>query len=144
MARLHRRFEPVSHTADLGLDVYGSSMPELFENAALGMFSLITDASKLQEKLLLSISIDAYDKEELLVTFLNELLYYYATKRVLFKRFEIARLTDTHLDVSVSGEELADTSGYEIMHDVKSATYHDLKIAKTSAGAYKTRIIFDV
>ena len=144
MAETKNRFEQISHTADLGLHVYGSTLPELFENAALGMFSLISDAAGIQEKLLISVSIDAYDTEELLITFLNELLYYYSTKRVLLKRFEITGLTATHLDASVSGEELTERSGYEVLHDVKSATYHDLKIVRTAAGAYETRVIFDV
>ena len=43
-------YEPLSHTADLGMLVYGRDVQELFAHAAWGMFDLISDAqSKLKE-----------------------------------------------------------------------------------------------
>jgi len=141
-----KRFEVVDHTADLGIIAYGKTVPELFENAAFGMFSLIASLDGIKEKFRISISIDAHDYEELLITFLNELQYYYATKKVIFKRFEIFNLKETHLDANISGGEIADisTTSSGILHDIKAATYHQLKIEKTSENGYKTRIIFDV
>lgn len=135
-----KKFETLNHTADVGIVAYGRTYGELFKNAAYGMFSLITDIEKVSEKILISVSIDAHDNEELLITFLNELLYYYSTKRVLFKRFDILALSETHIDANVSGEQI---SSHEIVHDIKAATYHAMKIEKTAAGC-KTRIIFDV
>ena len=135
-----KRFETINHTADVGIVAYGKTLKKLFENSAFGMFSLITSVGKVKEKLLISISIDAHDYEELLITYLNELQYYYSTKKVLFKRFEIPTLTETHLDANISGEKISE---HEISHDIKAATYHNLKIEKTNNG-YKTQIIFDV
>ncbi|MEW6556822.1 MAG: archease [Elusimicrobiota bacterium] len=135
------KFETINHTADVGIVAYGKTLHELFENAASGMFSMIIPPDKVKEKLLISISIDAHDLEELLITYLNELLYYYSTKKVLFKRFEILELSETHLDARVSGEKIAD---HEILNDIKAATYHNLKIEKLADGTYKTPIIFDV
>ena len=135
-----KKFETVNHTADVGIIAYGKTPGDLFENAAFGMFSLITDIEKVSEKILISVSIDAHDNEELLITFLNELLYYYSTKKVLFKRFDILKISETHIDANISGEQI---SGHEISNDIKAATYHNLKIEKTTAG-YKTQIIFDV
>jgi len=144
--REKKQFETIEHTADLGIIVYGDTLPELFRNAAFGMFSLITSLDNVKEKFRISISIDAHDHEELLVTFLNELQYYYSTKKVIFKRFEIFNLGETHLDANISGEEIADRTGASsgILHDIKAATYHQLKIEKTPGSGYKTRIIFDV
>ena len=135
-----KKFEVINHTADVGIIAYGKTLSALLENAAFGMFSLITPLEKVSEKILISVSIDAHDSEELLITFLNELLYYYSTKKVLFKRFDISKLSETHLDANISGEQI---SAHEIVHDIKAATYHDIKIEKTTA-SYKTRIIFDV
>ena len=135
-----KKFETINHTADVGIIAYGKTPGELFENAAFGMFSLITAIEKVSEKILISVSIDAHDNEELLITFLNELLYYYSTKKVLFKRFDILKISETHIDANISGVQL---SGHKIFHDIKAATYHNMKIEKTTAG-YKTQIIFDV
>ena len=135
-----RKFETLNHTADVGIIAYGKTSGELFKNAALGMFSLIIPLEKVNEKISISVSIDAHDTEELLITFLNELLYYYSTKKVLFKRFDVLKISETHLDANISGEQLA---GHEILHDIKAATYHNLKIEKTKNG-FQTKIIFDV
>ncbi|MBI4335989.1 MAG: archease, partial [Candidatus Omnitrophica bacterium] len=36
-----KKYEPIEHTADIGIRAYGRSLKELFENAALGMFGEI-------------------------------------------------------------------------------------------------------
>jgi len=135
-----KRFETIEHTADVGIVVYGRTPEELYENAAYGMFSLISDTSDIKEIFRISVSIDAHDREELLITFLNELLYYYSTKKIFFKRFEILTLSETHLDANVSGAEISE---HEILRDIKSATYHGIRIDKSVPG-YKVKIIFDV
>ncbi|MBI5573362.1 MAG: archease [Elusimicrobia bacterium] len=135
-----KKFETINHTSDVGIIAYGKTPGKIFENAAFGMFSLITDIEKVSEKILISVSIDAHDNEELLITFLNELLYYYSTKKVLFKRFDILKINETHLDANISGEQI---STHVISNDIKAATYHNMKIEKITDG-YKTQIIFDV
>lgn len=135
-----KKFEIINHTADVGIIAYGKTLEKLFENTALGMFSLITPVGKIKEKVLISIAADAVGYEELLVNFLNELQYYYSVKKMFFKRFEVLTLTKNHLDANVSGEKI---SGHEIIHDIKAATYHNLKIEKTATG-FQIRIIFDV
>ncbi|MFH0948839.1 MAG: archease [Elusimicrobiota bacterium] len=135
-----KKFEIINHTADVGIIAYGKTISELFENAAYGMFSLITNPEKIKEQIIIPISGDAHDKEELLITFLNEILYYYQTKKMLFKRFEILESSETHLDANISGEKISE---HRILHDIKAATYHNLKIEETADG-YKTQIIFDV
>lgn len=135
-----KRFEIIDHTADIGVIAYGKTLGKLFENAAFGMFSLITPIEKVKEKTVISIAADAADHEELLINFLNELQYYYSVKKMFFKRFEVLTLTKTHLDANISGEKI---SGHEIAHDIKAATYHNLKIEKTADG-FQTQIIFDV
>ncbi|MBN1384850.1 MAG: archease [Elusimicrobia bacterium] len=135
-----KKFKVVDHTADLGIIIYGRTLEELFENAATGMFSLITSIEKIKEKVLIPIRLEADDYEMLLVSFLNELQYYYSVKKILFRRFKILTLNKTCLDVNVSGEKI---SGHEITHDIKAATHHNLKIEKTPDG-FKTQVIFDV
>jgi SHS2 domain-containing protein len=44
-------FEIFDHTADIGIIAYGADFEKLFSNAALALFSLITDLESIQEKL---------------------------------------------------------------------------------------------
>ena len=36
-----KRFETIEHTADTGLRVFGSTLEELFENAGLGLMTIL-------------------------------------------------------------------------------------------------------
>ena len=44
-------YEPLSHTGDLGMLVYGHDVPELFAHAAWAMFDLMSDATLIQPRL---------------------------------------------------------------------------------------------
>ena len=46
-----RSYEPIDHTADMGIRAYGRTKKELFRNAAAGMFSLIADKKNIAEGL---------------------------------------------------------------------------------------------
>jgi SHS2 domain-containing protein len=140
MVKKKKKVEIINHTADVGIIAYGETLEKLFENAAYGMFSLITSVEKIKEKTSVSISVNANNSEELLITFLNELQYYYSVKKKVFDKFEILKLSETQLKVKAFGEKI---SKHDILHDIKAATYHNLKIKKISNG-YKVQIIFDV
>ena len=86
-----RKYKFIDHTADVGIMTYGKNLPELFANTAYGMFSIITDIKKSTEHRAQSIDIKvrANNLEELLIAWLNELLYQYNTKKILFSRFRI-------------------------------------------------------
>ena len=48
------KFSIIDHEADIGLEIYGKSMEELFANAVDGLFSLIVEAKDITpEKLYL-------------------------------------------------------------------------------------------
>jgi SHS2 domain-containing protein len=135
------KFEIVDHTADVGIISYGSTLKEAFANMAYGMFSLIADLEKVAEELCYEVEVNTSDQEALLVCWLNELLYLYGVENVIFKRFEIESLEERSLQAKVYGEKV-DFSKYEILTEVKAATYHELKIEKENG--FKAQVIFDI
>lgn len=137
-----RTFEITDHTADVGIVVYGTNLRELFSNAASALFSLITDIESIEEKLERYVEIDSEDRDSLLVDWLNELIYLFDAEHMLFRRFDIASLSDKQLKASCYGESF-DPSRHRIKLGVKAATYHMLNIAQDSDG-YKVQVIFDV
>jgi len=76
-------YEPLSHTGDLGMLVYGRDLPELFAHAAWAMFDLMSDATTIRPQHTVTLSVSAADLEDLLVRWLGELLYLYDTQRLL-------------------------------------------------------------
>jgi SHS2 domain-containing protein len=137
-----KRFDVVEHTADTGIIAYGTDMPEAFANAAYGMFSLMADLRQVREETSRYVEAEAGDRESLVVSWLNELLYLFDMERIIFKRFEILELTDTRLKADAYGEKV-DPSRHKLRGGVKAATYHTLKVAERKDHC-SIRVIFDV
>lgn len=135
-------FEIIEHTADIGIRAFGASETEVFENAAVGMFSLISDLEKIREDNDFNIEIEAEDRETLLVEWLNELIYLYDSQELLLKSFRITSLKETALRGIAYGEHI-DPSRHDLNADIRAATYHMLKIKKDPDG-WIAEIIFDV
>ena len=103
---MEKEFEFIDHTADIGVAAYGADMKQVFANAARGLFSLIVELDRVSEKTARAIRITAPDREALLVNWLNELIYLFEAKGILFRRFEITHITDTDLKATAYGEKM--------------------------------------
>jgi SHS2 domain-containing protein len=139
---MKRAFEIIDHTADVGIIAYGANVEELFSNAALALFSLITEPKNVEEKLHLNLEVSSEDRDSLLVEWLNELIYLFDAKHILFSRFDIESLTHNQLKAICYGESF-DPMKHKIKIGVKAATYHMLKIDKNGDGC-KAQIILDI
>jgi SHS2 domain-containing protein len=139
---MKKAFEIINHTADVGIIAYGTDIEELFSNAALALFSLITEPESVEEKLHLNLEVSSEDKDSLLVEWLNELIYLFDVKHILFNRFDIESLTHNQLKATCYGEDF-DPMKHKIKLGVKAATYHMLSLDK-NGGRYKARVIFDI
>lgn len=158
-----RKFKNFAHTADIGIEVWGRTPAELFENAAVGMFAQIVDyglritdyelnpQSPIRnqqppinnQQSAIHIEVEADNREFLLVAFLQELLYNFETKKILFKKFEITYLDDRNIKCIARGEKI--TSPHQIVREIKAVTYHLLKIEKDEEkNIWRTKILFDV
>jgi len=136
-----RRFEIIDHTADIGIAAYGETLKEAFANAAYALFSLMVDFEDVGDSACRQVEISATDREELLVAWLNELIYLFEVENVLFKRFEINEFNETRLKASCYGEKI-DPERHKIKMAVKGATYHMLKIDEGEG--FRVQVLFDV
>lgn len=134
-------YEFFDHTADIGIVARGQTLAEAFANAGVALFALMTDLSKVDEKVAVSIEVTADDLEGLLVAWLNELLWYADAEGLLFKRFEVHELTPTRLRATAYGEP-KDPSRHTFHLYVKAATYHQASVSVD--GGAQVRVIVDV
>jgi SHS2 domain-containing protein len=139
---VEKEFEFIDHTADIGVMAYGTDMKLLFTNAARGLFSLITELDSVAVMENRNIRVTAPDREALLVNWLNELIYLFEAKEMLFSRFDIVTITDTQLHAIGYGEKI-NLAKHELKTQVKAATYHMLKIEQNKDG-WRAQVIFDV
>ena len=138
----HPSFEILEHTADAGIVAHGSSMEEVFANAAAGMFALmaeLTDVHQAEER---RIEIEARDREGLMVRWLTELLYYLDAEEMLFSRFVVDEISEKRLRARVFGEPI-DAKRHRLHFGVKAVTRHMLEIGSEDGG-YRAQVLFDI
>lgn len=136
------RYEQIPHTSDIAIRAYGGDLRELFSNAAFGMFDIIADLNGLKQSVSVDIELEAYSLEELLVAWLDELLYDFYTKGIIFCDFDIVDIADTRIKAHAHGRHIADNRN-RLKTEIKAATYHDLKIEEDN-NMYSVEIVFDV
>ena len=129
----------MEHTADAMVEVHGDTLEERFANAAYALFDQMTDVSKIEPTGEMRIQIEAETREQLLVDFLQELLFLHDAENLVFSMFEIV-LDGNKLDARIHGEEF-DDERHTKRSVVKGVTYHKLEFND----AQKTLVVlFDV
>ena len=119
-------YELIEHTADVAVKGYGRDLNEMFANAALGMFNVMTDTSAVKSVGEYRVEVESTDLQGLLVDWLTELLYLFDTQDVLLRGFDVS-IDGNKLTATVRGESL-DRERHPLKSDVKAATYHMLEI----------------
>ncbi len=137
-----KQFEIIDISGDVGIRAFGKSIEEAFKNAALGMYSLITDLEGVKAEKSISISVESNSLEGLLVSWLNELIFHFDAYNFIGKDIVILEMSDRKLKANVKGEEF-DTERHERKLLIKAATYHRLKIEKVRE-IWEADIIFDI
>lgn len=135
-------YELIDHTADVGVKAYGKSLSEAFENAAKGMFDIITDSSEIENIGQYNIELEAPDLEQLLVDWLSELLFLNSAKNVVFGFFKV-EIDDkkNKLSAKVFGEKF-DISKHKAGAEIKAVTYHMLEVKKKKP--FRVQVLFDI
>ena len=134
--------EIIDHTADVAIAAYGADAKQAFANAALGMFSIMTDIGKVKAKASREVEVTADDRKDLLISWLNELLFVFEVERMLFKRFDIVTLDETTLKARCYGEKI-DPKRHKIKMEIKAATYHMLQIEEQQ-NLTRVQVLFDI
>jgi SHS2 domain-containing protein len=139
---VEKPFEVIDHTADIGIVAYGADIKQVFANAALGLFNLMADLDDFEEGMQRDLELSAEDVEVLLIEWLNELIYIFDVEHIIFKKFEIEKLTSTEITARCFGEKMK-PGQHKLKREIKAATYHMLRISKED-GTYKVQVIFDI
>jgi len=137
-----KRYEIFDHTADLGILIFGRTCEEVFVNGAYALFDLLTDLDKVLETFSYELRIEAGDREELLVRWMNELLFLFENRGYLFKGFSITHLDQISLEAVACGEAF-DPSRHERKTEIKAVTYHQVAL-REKEGAWEGKVIFDI
>ncbi len=138
-------FELFEHKADVGVRGLGRTLEEAFAECAKAMFSVMVDLRKVEAKESVKMEVEAADREQLLVNFLNELLYLQDVKEMIFSRFDLY-ITGGGREWKLKGEgfgEKINKEKHTIKGDVKAASFHQLKVEEED-GKFVAQCVVDV
>ena len=124
-------FEILEHTADVGLQLQGDTLEELFQAAGEGFATLqgAWFAGVGEER---EVEVRAVDNPGLLVAWINELLYMQEAEDAVFGGFGVKRVADGALQAVVRISPRAERELEAV--GVKAATYHRLRLERGSGG----------
>lgn len=118
------------HTADAKFQAYGRTLEEAFAHAALAVASLMWDWKKVAKNVTLSIVVGGRDLEQLLVSFLEEIVYLLEIQGFLLGGVENVILEQNKEGWTLRAVFAGDKNmeGYEIFGDVKAITYNEIEV----------------
>ncbi len=135
-------YEVLDISGDVGLKVHGETLEELFINGAVGLYSLITDLSRVKPEKSININVYSESLDGLFVSWLNEIIFQFDTYGFIGREIEIESLNENRIEAKLKGEDF-DPDRHEKGLLLKAATYHNLKIEKRN-GVWTAEVIFDI
>jgi SHS2 domain-containing protein len=135
-------FEFFDHQADVGVFVRASSLPGVFRGAARAMMEWIGPAPEGSMLFREKVSLGADDREELLVRWLQELLYLFQQRHAYVIGFSDLEVRERRIRGIVSGKIWGESTARHY-REVKAMTYHRLRIERRER-IWRASFILDV
>ena len=85
------------------------------------------------------IRVESDDLNNLLIDFLNELLYQMQVNKECYQDFELIFKNDNKLEAELRGSKL-----FNFNEEIKAATYYNLRIFKNENGILECEVVFDI
>jgi SHS2 domain-containing protein len=136
--------ETFDHTADVGLKIAGADLDDLFRTAAGGVFDyIVANRDEVRVVAREPVELRADSAADLLVAWLNELIFRFETRHTLYTSFDV-HVSDDGLSLrgDVGGEPI-DRGRHVLDHEVKAVTHHGLDLRRV-AGGWVAEVILDI
>ena len=137
-----KKYRMIDHTADFGIHVFGKDAADLFGNAALALFDLLTDIRAVKGKDQQKLIVTGSDWPDLMVNWLRELLYLWNGNGHLVKAVKIQTIRAFRINAILSYDGY-DPDRHVIKNEIKAVTYHQIQVTR-SPRDWQARILFDV
>jgi SHS2 domain-containing protein len=136
------KYRLLDQTSDLGVEIFGKDLPELFSNACFAVFDNMVHLERIESRTVRTIELRSDSLDALFLDWLRELLFRFSTEYFVVKDVPILKLDGSHLIAEVRGERF-DPERHEIKIEIKTPTYHMFKIDQNVAG-YCATVVLDV
>jgi len=147
-AETHRFLE---HPADVGFGARGKSLPDLFAAAALAVCDYGWELDLVKAPEAITLRVRAATLEDLLYSWLSEVLFLTDAEGWVFKSFRVAKVEQTPgregkglwEAVGQARGEHFDKERHRARTYIKAVTYHQLSVKQTRAG-WQATVYLDV
>ncbi|GAM09560.1 protein archease [Geobacter sp. OR-1] len=141
----YRFLEKVA-TADVAFEAWGSTIEEMFVEAAEATLNvMVADLSAISRREKITLVLENDSIEMLLFDFLGELVYLKDAQRLLLLVENISVKKDVggyELAVTLAGEKI-NPKRHPLNVDVKGVTLHLFEVAKTASG-WQATVVLDI
>ena len=138
-------YEFLDHTADVLIEARGRTPEEALEQAALAVYEVMTDTSKVRPVVPVDVEVEGYDLYNTVYRWIEQLLVHTDAEGLVFSVFRVCRLSDdgTKLVARVWGERF-DPQRHEHRTIVKAMTYSQMEFAQDQDGCWRLRFVVDI
>ncbi len=153
VARKAKTFEFLDHPADVGFVARGENLSELFESAAAAVLDYGWELDSVREREQVDIRARAATLEDLLFSWLAELVYLADAEHWVLKRVSVAHIEPPHVsapegkalwEIRGAGHgEHFDKARHHARTYIKAVTYHQLEINESPHG-WQATVFLDV
>ncbi len=137
----------LEHAADMGVEGWGETIEEAYEETALAMFELIAETEIDPVDLDRDIKATGLDREELLIEFLNGLLTLMDLEESVCSGVKVERIVVEEAECRLEGKAgLVKRSRIEekLHGEVKGASYFGARVIKAGPGKWEARCVLDL
>ena len=139
-----KKFEFFEHTADAKFRAYGENLCEAFSNAALALFSIMTDISKVSPEIRKQFNVKSSTRQALLYDFLEELVYFIDTDAYIVCEVESIEIKKEAGYYFLTAKLIGDIADkYEVHTQIKAITYNDMLISE-QPGFVMVQVVPDI
>ncbi len=133
----------LDHPSEALVEVDASSVNEVFIEAALALFDLMTELEKIEILEDFQVQLSSPERHLLLIDWLNHLILLHEVKNVFLVKFtvEVNQQNGWQLQAVVAGERIREN--HELRLHAKSATYGQLEW-KEQQGNHIVRFVIDI
>lgn len=139
----YRYLEEIS-SADTAFEATGSTLEELFGDAAIATFEVMADTNTVKQLLIYEIDLENESVDGLLIDWLSELVFLKDTENILFSVFDVnIRKNEVYILKAVAKGEKIDRGKHSLRSDVKAVTYHMFEVTKKGDN-WTARVVLDI
>ena len=135
-------YEHFEVEADVGVRAWGPRAEDAFARVAEGVFALIADPTRVEERERREVRAQGEPDEVLVVNWINECLYIHDIEGFVVRRVEVDTLHSGLVHGVLVGEEF-DRSRHHAGTIGKAATSHEVRVAR-SADRVDISVVLDV